>query len=204
MPDLSAGLNLQDNRPTATLLRPFGEVGQLDVTTASVIIGLGAAVVAGGFTLAGVVVTQRSSRQQQAAALRVQERRDEAAQDEIRRYRNHERRINAAAEYIAALNAFRRAVNDLDRNDSESVGKATTAARASADAGALVELYFSESVHERSEAASAIVAEMHRRRREGHDLGDRDNAAKTARDELIIAMKRQLGESEDHEDHCGP
>ena len=158
---------------------------------------------AGGFTLAGVVVTQRSSQQQQAAALRVQERRDEAAQDEINRYRNHERRITAAAQYIAALNAFRRAVNDLDRNDSESAGKATAAARASADAGALVELYFSKSVQERSRAAGAIVADMHRCRREGRDLGDRDNAAKTARDELITAMKRQLGEYEDYEDHGG-
>lgn len=175
----------------------------MDVTTASLIAGLGAAVVAGGFTLAGVVVAQRSSRQQQAAALRVQERRDEAAQDETRRYRNHERRINAAAQYIAALNAFRRAVNDLDRNDSESVRKATTAARASADAGALVELYFSKSVLERSRTASAIVVDMHIRRLEGRDLGDRDHAAQTARDELIIAMKRQLGEPEDREDH-GP
>jgi hypothetical protein len=130
------------------------------------------------------MVTQRSSRQQQAAALRVQERRDEAAQDETRRYRNHERRINAAAQYIAALNAFRRAVNDFDRNDSESVGKATTAARASVDAGALVELYFSKSVQERSEAASAIVADMHTRRRGGRDLGDRDNAAKTTKADI--------------------
>jgi hypothetical protein len=155
--------------------------------------------VAGGFTLAGVMVTQRSSRQQQAAALRVQESRDKASQIEARRYRNHDLRINAAAQYIAALSAFRRAVNDLSRDDSASVGRARTAARASADAGALVELYFSTSVRERSTAASQAVVDMHLRRLEGRDLGDLDSVAKAARDELIIAMKRQLGESEDHE-----
>ena len=155
---------------------------------------------AGGSTLTGVLLTQRSSRQQQASALRAQERKDQMTQDEVRRYRNHERRINAAAQYIAALNAFRRAVNDLDPKNSESVGQATAAARASADAGSLVDLYFSKSVHERSVVASAIVADMHMRRRHGDDLGDRDNEAKTARDELIIAMKRQLGESEDQQE----
>jgi hypothetical protein len=169
----------------------------LDVTTASVITGLGAAVVAGGSTLAGVVLTQRSSQKQQDAALGAQERRDEAVQDEIRRYRNHERRINAAAQYIAALDAFRRAVNDLDRKSTDSVAKATTTARASADAGALVDLYFSKNVQERSAAASEIVVDMHMRRLEGRDVGDRDHAAKAARHELINAMKRQLGESED-------
>jgi hypothetical protein len=169
----------------------------LDVTTASVITGLGAAVVAGGSTLAGVVLTQRSSQKQQDAALGAQERRDDAVQDEIRRYRNHERRINAAAQYIAALDAFRRAVNDLDRKSTDSVTKATAAARASADAGALVDLYFSKNVQERSAAASEIVVDMHMRRLEGRDVGDRDHAAKTARHELINAMKRQLGESED-------
>jgi hypothetical protein len=121
------------------------------------------------------------------------------AQDETRRYRNHERRINAAAQYIAALNAFRRAVNDLDPKNPESVSQATAAARASSDAASLVDLYFSKSVHERSAVASAIVADMHMRRRRGDDLGDRDNEAKIARDELIIAMKRQLGESEDQQ-----
>jgi hypothetical protein len=129
----------------------------LDVITASVITGLGAAVVAGGSTLAGVLLTQRSSRQQQASALRAQERKDQMAQDEVRRYRNHERRINAAAQYIAALNAFRRAVNDLDPKNSESVGQATAAARASADAGSLVDLYFSKSVHERSAVLAAAM-----------------------------------------------
>jgi hypothetical protein len=167
----------------------------LDVTTASVITGLGAAVVAGGSALAGVVLTLRSTGRQQADALRVQERRDQSAQDEIRRYRNHERRINAAADYIAALNAFRRAVNDLDRNSSESVGKATGAARASADAGALVDLYFSQNVHEQSKAASAIVVDMHMRKLHGRDLGERDNDAQQARQELINAMKHQLGEA---------
>ena len=160
--------------------------------------------VAGGFTLAGVLATQKSSRQTQAATLDAQKIRDKAAQDETRRYRNHERRINAAAQYIAALTTFRRAVNELDRNDSESVRKARVAARASADAGALVELYFSKSVQERSETASQIVVDMHVGRLQGRDLGDADKDAKTARDELIVAMKRQLGESEDDEDHGAP
>ncbi len=172
----------------------------MDVTTASVITGLGAAVVAAGSTLGGVVLTQRSGRKVQAMNLDAQQRRDKAAQDETRRYRNHERRINAAAQYIAALNAFRRAVNDLDPSNDESRGRATTAARASSDAGALVDLYFSKSVHERSAAASAIVAEMHERRRLGRELCSRDEVAKAARDELINAMKRQLGESEDQQD----
>lgn len=175
----------------------------MDVTTASVITGLGAAVVAGGSTLAGVVLTQRSSRQQQTEARRVQERRDDAAQHETRRYRNHERRINAAAQYIAALNAFRRAVNELDPNNAQSRGKATAAARASADAGALVDLYFSKSVQEWSTAASEIVVDMHMRRLEGRDLGDSDNEAKAARHELINAMKGQLGESEDPLEDAG-
>jgi hypothetical protein len=125
----------------------------LDAVTASVIIGLGTAVVTGGLTLTGAVLTQRSSRQQQAAALQAQEVKDKVAQDETRLYRNHERRINAAAQYIAALNAFRRQVNELDRDSSESRSKAQAAARASADAGALVDLYFSKSVYERSEEA---------------------------------------------------
>jgi hypothetical protein len=167
--------------------------------TASVITGLGAAVVVGGSTVAGVVLTLRSSGQQQARVLHAQERRDQAAQDETRRYRNHERRINAAAQYIAALNAFRRHVNDLDRESGESRGEAVAAARASADAGALVNLYFSKSVQERSAAASMIVVDMHLRRLAGSDLGDRDNAAKIARDELVDEMKRQLGESEDQQ-----
>ena len=170
------------------------------MTTASVITGLGAAVVAAGSTLGGVVLTQRSSRKVQAMNLAAQERRDKAAQDETRRYRNHERRINAAAQYIAALNAFRRAVNDLDPSSDESRGRVTTAARASSDAGSLVDLYFSKSVHERSAAASAIVAEMHEGRRDGRELGSRDEDAKAARDELINAMKRQLGESEDNQE----
>lgn len=152
---------------------------------------------AGGFTLAGVVVTQRSSQKQQDAALRAQGIKDKASQDQTRRYRNHELRINAAAQYIVALNAYRRAVNDLDKDNPESVDKATVAARASADAGALVELYFSKSVQERSMAASAIVDDMHMLKLWGHELDDRDKAAKTARDELIISMKSQLGESED-------
>ncbi len=175
----------------------------MDVPTASVITGLGAAVVAGGSTLAGVVLTLTSGRQQQAQALQAQERRDQSAQDEIRRYRNHERRINAAADYIAALNAFRRAVNDLDRNNSESISKATAAARASADAGALVDLYFSHRVHERSKTATEIVVDMHVRRLEGRDLGDRDNDAQRARQALINAMKRQLGESEGQQNDSG-
>jgi hypothetical protein len=173
--------------------------GQLDASTASVIIGLGAAVVTGGLTLAGVVLTQRSSRQQQADILHAQERKDEAAQEETRRYRNHERRINAAAQFIAALNAFRRAVNDLDPGSGESRGNAHVAARASADAGALVHLYFSKSVQERSTAASGIVVDMHLRKLNGLGLDNRDNAAKTARDELVDEMKRQLGESEDQQ-----
>ena len=169
----------------------------MDAVTATVIIGLGAAVVTGGLTLAGVVLTQRSSRQQQAASLRVQKHQDEAAQEETRRYRNHERRINAAAQFIAALNAFRREVNDLNRDSSESRSKAAAAARASADAGALVDLYFSKSVQERSDEVSGIVVDMHMRRLHGEDLGDRNDAAKSARRELVNEMKRQLGESED-------
>jgi hypothetical protein len=174
--------------------------GQLDTTTASVIIGLGAAVVAGGSTLTGVVLTLKASGEQQARTLLAQERRDKATQDEIRQYRNHERRIDEAAKYIAALDAFRRAVNGLNRDNDESRDRATTAARASADAGALVDLYFSESVQERSAAASGIVVDMHLRRLADRELGDRDKDAKAARHELINAMKRQLGESEDHQE----
>jgi hypothetical protein len=168
--------------------------------TASVITGVGAAIVAGGSTLAGVVLTLRSSGQQQARVLHAQERRDQAEQDETRRYRNHERRINAAADYIAALNAFRRHVNDLDPNSSESRDKTDTAARASADAGALVALYFSKSVQERSAAASQIVVEMHMDKLGGRGWGGKNEDAKTARGKLIDEMKHQLGESEDQQE----
>jgi hypothetical protein len=85
----------------------------------------------------------------------------------------------------SGLNAFRRAVNDLNPHDDESRRRVTTAARASSDAGSLVDLYFSKSVHDRSAVASAIVADMHKRRREGSELGDSDEDAKAARDELI-------------------
>jgi hypothetical protein len=168
----------------------------LDAVTATVITGLGAAVVTGGLTLAGVALTQKSSRQQQANALEVQKQKDEAAQEETRLYRNHERRINAAAQFIAALDTFRREVNVLNPDSSESRSKATAAARASADAGALVDLYFSKSVRERSEQVSGIIVDMHLRRLHGQDLGDRDDAAKRARRELVNEMKRQLGESD--------
>ena len=172
----------------------------MDAATASVITGLGAAVVVGASTLAGVILTLRSSGQQQARILSAQERRDQAAQNETRRYRNHEHRINAAAQYIAALNAFRRQVNDLDRDSRESCDKATAAARASADAGALVYLYFSKSVSEQATAAANIVVDMHERRLDGvGDLSDRNDDANTARLELIAEMKRQLGESEDQQ-----
>ena len=153
---------------------------------------------AGGSALACVVLTQRSNRKQQAEALQAQERRDNAAQDETRRYRNHERRINAAADYIAALNAFRRAVNGLDPNNAESRDKATVAARASADAGALVELYFSNSVWELATAASQVVVDMHVRKLSGEHLSDEDtNNAHEALQKLIKAIKPEVGESED-------
>ena len=171
----------------------------MDAITASVITGLGAAVVAGCSTLAGVVLTLRSSGQQQARALRAQEHRDEAVQDEARRYRDHERRINAAAQFIEAFDAFRREVNDLDPDSSESRNKAAAAARALADACALVDLYFSENVQECSGAASGIIVDMHLRKLEGRDLSDRNNAATTARQELINEMKLQLGEAMHHD-----
>ncbi|HZC53444.1 MAG TPA: hypothetical protein VE441_13230 [Mycobacterium sp.] len=49
-------------------------------------------------------------------------------------------------------------------------------------------------------AASAIVADMHLRKLESRELGDRDKEANAAREELINAMKRQLGESEDQQE----
>jgi hypothetical protein len=173
----------------------------MDAPTASVITGLGAAVVVAGSTLLGAVLTFRVGRQQRDRDERLQASRDLQARLEVRAYRNHDRRAQAAGNYIASLNLFRRGVKDLNEGDKDQRANVQAYARASEDAGALVDLYFSTTVHDLSAAAAEIVGNMHRARLRGGLKDDvmraRDNDAKMARDSLINAMKRELGESGD-------
>ena len=148
------------------------------------------------------MLTLRSANQQQARTERLQTRRDEQAQAEIRTYRNHDRRASVASEYIAALNLFRRGVKDLDETKIERVEEVDLLARKAADAGALVDLYFSKSAREASAKASRIVTDMHGTRLRGGLKGrdvieGSDNEAKAARDELVIQLRRELGEPAD-------
>jgi hypothetical protein len=180
----------------------------MDATTASIIAGLGTAVLVGGSTLLGVTLTLRAGKQQRDHDERLQARRDEQARWEVRAYRNHERRAQAAGDYIAALNLFRRGVKDLNESEQEQCDKVQAYARASEDAGALVDLYFSKTVQDLSATAADIVEEMHRARLRGGLRDDvmraRDSEAKAARDKLINEMKLQLGESMDSEQRVLP
>jgi Ni/Co efflux regulator RcnB len=171
----------------------------MNTATASIIAVLTAVLVAASGLL-GVVLTLRVGSQQRAHDERVQARRDELAQREVQAYRNHERRANAAKDYIVALNRFRRGVRDLNEKDKEALVQVQAYARASADAEALVDLYFSKTVQDLSADAAKIVADMHTARSDGGLRGTamkaKDNDAKAARDMMINEMKRELGELE--------
>ena len=90
-------------------------------------------------------------------------------------------------------------VKDLDETKIERVEEVDLLARKAADAGALVDLYFSKSAREASAKASRIVTDMHGTRLRGGLKGrdvieGNDNEAKAARDELVIQLRRELGE----------
>ena len=170
----------------------------MDATLAALISAIAVAVI----SLCGIMLTLWVSYQQQARAERLQTRRDEQAQIEIRTYRNHDRRVQVAADYIAALNRFRRSVKDLDETKSDRLGEVTSLARAADDAGALVNLYFSKDAWVASAKAVGIVRDMHEDRRQGglkgvDAINNSDDKAKAARDELIIQLRRDLGGPED-------
>jgi hypothetical protein len=159
--------------------------------TASVVSALGSAFIAASVAAFSLVRTLRSNRE----LLADQRRREDLERADANRYRNHDRRLNAAAQYIAALDHFRHSVVDLDSRSSDSRNKTTTFARAAVEAHALVDLYFPEVVQRRSERSFKRVAEMHRRKLStGHLEHGMNDRAKAARNQLIAAMKDSIGE----------
>lgn len=169
----------------------------MSATTATVVAALGSAFIAAGVTVISLIRTQRSNRQLLADQRADQRQREDAERAEANLHRNHERRLNAAGQYIAALDAFRHGVVDLDSKISDSRNKTTILARAAVDARALVDLYFPETVQRRSASAFGRVAEMHKRKlRAGHLEHGMNDRAKAARDKLIAAMKDSIGESQ--------
>ncbi len=90
-------------------------------------------------------------------------------------------------------------MNDLDERSPEQCAQVERDARAASNAAALVALYFSDTVRNRSTEVGDQLEQMHRARL-GHRLRDselkaKNTAAKQAQDALISAMARDLGES---------
>jgi hypothetical protein len=120
-------------------------------------------------SVAPQVVTAASTLGAVALTLWISGRRD-------RRLRNHTERTQTASAYFATFDAVRRALRDGLKHDI------TTESRALADVAVRMELYFDEPV---------TVAMEHAE----HALGleqPKPDAAKTARDQVIAIVKREL------------
>ncbi len=125
---------------------------------------------------------------------------------QARIYRNHEKRIAIAEEYLRALGTFRRAIRnyaDARGGKADEAYKAmVAAARSTADAGEFLRLYFDNTVREFAEQAAECTWKMQQRAEEMSKNSDDDHVkleqlderGKRARDSLIDSMKSQLGE----------
>jgi hypothetical protein len=125
---------------------------------------------------------------------------------QTRLYRNHEKRIAIAEEYLRALGTFRRAIRshaDARGGRADETYKAmVAAARSVADAAEFLRLYFDHAVRESAGQATDYswkmqqrAEEMSRNSDDDHtELEQWDERGKQARDVLIDSMKSQLGE----------
>lgn len=103
---------------------------------------------------------------------------------EARAFRNHSERVRAAADYLASFDDYRRCIRDAASGWVEY-------ARAHSSARVLLGLYFGDYVVEAANKAADCL-EKWRGNPAEHQYGDTE--AKEARDEVIRAMKEQLGE----------
>lgn len=157
--------------------------------------GVGALAITAGATLLGVLIPT-------IATLWL----THESNTQTRLYRNHEKRISIAEEYLRTLGIFRRTIRnyaDARGAKADETYKAMIgAARNAADAGELLRLYFDQGVREAAERVGHFLWKMQERAEEmvrnsddDHtELEQWDESGKQARDVLINSMKSQLGE----------
>ena len=125
---------------------------------------------------------------------------------QTRLYRNHEKRVAIAEEYLRALDIFRRAIRKhADARGGETgdtYNAMVAAARNVADAGEFLRLYFDDTVRRFADRSTDYALKMQARAEymarnsdDDHtELEQWDESGKKARDILIDSMKSQLGE----------
>lgn len=157
--------------------------------------GVGALAITAGATLLGVLIPT-------LATLWL----TRESNTQTRLYRNHDKRISIAEEYLRALGTFRRTIRDYadarGAKADETYRAMIAAARNAADAGEFLRLYFDEGVREAAERVGNFLWKMQERAEEMVRNSDNDHAeleqwdesGKQARDLLISSMKSQLGE----------
>lgn len=159
--------------------------------------GVGALAITAGATLLGVLIPT-------LATLWL----THESNTQTRLYRNHEKRISIAEEYLRALGSFRRTIREYADARGAKAGDTykvmIAAARSAADAGEFLRLYFDDTVRTSAEQAGNFLLKMQQRAEEMVKNSDDDHtelerwdeSGKQARDVLINSMKSQLGEPE--------
>ena len=157
--------------------------------------GVGALAITAGATLLGVLIPT-------LATLWL----TRESNTQTRLYRNHDKRISIAEEYLRALGTFRRTIRDYadarGARADETYRSMITAARNAADASEFLRLYYDEGVREAAERVGNFLWKMQERAEEMVKNSDNDHtelerwdeSGKHARDVLINSMKSQLGE----------
>lgn len=158
-------------------------------------VGVGALAITAGATLLGVLIPT-------LATLWL----THESNTQTRLYRNHEKRISIAEEYLRALGSFRRTIREYadarGAKADDTYKVMIAAARSAADASEFLRLYFGDTVRISAEQAGNCLLKMQQRAEgmvknsdDDHTELERwDESGKHARDVLINSMKSQLGE----------